>query len=330
MTAKLLSVIIPARNEKYLPNTIDDVLTHSSADTEVIAILDGTWPDPPLTDRERVTLIKTPTSIGQRASVNLGARVSEAEFVMKLDAHCAVDQDFDLKLAEPYHNRKLSADTTTIPRLYNLHVFDWICEACELNFYQADHPGTCNCGSTAFTEKLVWTPRWHKKTDYMCFDHEMHFQYWYKYHRHHSTRGDLSDLLSSNGPCFFMPRQRFYDIEGLDEKHGSWGQFGTEVACKSWLSGGRQVVNKSTWFAHYFRVGKLKFPYHISGNAQERAREYSRNLWLNNNWSKQVRPLSWLIEKFAPVKYWHDEVGAAALAAVMEAGKQFKGENHGT
>jgi len=39
------------------------------------------------------------------------------------------------------------------------------------------------------------------------------------------------------------------ELEGLDERHGFWGQFGTEISCKSWLSGGRQVVNKKTWFA---------------------------------------------------------------------------------
>jgi hypothetical protein len=151
----------------------------------------------------------------------------------------------------------------------------------------------------------------------------MHFQYWYKYHRHHSTRGDINDLMSSIGACFFMPRTRFFDIEGLDEAHGFWGQFGTEIACKSWLSGGRQVVNKKTWFAHYFRVGNLRFPYHISGDAQERARIYSRDLWLNNRWAKQTRPLSWLVEKFKPAKYWHDPVGASALAYIKEKEKSW-------
>ncbi len=37
---------------------------------------------------------------------------------------------------------------------------------------------------------------------------------------------------------------------------------------------------------------------------QERAREYSRDLWLNDKWDKAIHPLSWLIEKFAPVPDW--------------------------
>jgi glycosyltransferase involved in cell wall biosynthesis len=38
-----LSVIIPARNEQFLAHTIQDILAHSEADTEIIAVLDGQW-----------------------------------------------------------------------------------------------------------------------------------------------------------------------------------------------------------------------------------------------------------------------------------------------
>jgi len=39
----------------------------------------------------------------------------------------------------------------------------------------------------------------------------------------------------------------------------------------------------------------------------EIARERSRQLWLGNSWGGAVKPLSWLIEKFAPVPEWHEE-----------------------
>ena len=188
---KLLSVIIPARHEQFLPNTITDVLAHSGPDTEIIVICDGEWPITPIPDQPRLTFVRTPEPIGQRAAVNLGARLSEAEFIMKLDAHCAVDQDFDLKLAEPYHNHTLSYDTTTIPRLYNLHVFDWVCKSCGRNYYQADRPPKCRCGDDKFREEIVWQIRKNRLTDFMCFDHEMHFQYWYRYHRRPEAKCDI-------------------------------------------------------------------------------------------------------------------------------------------
>jgi hypothetical protein len=138
----------------------------------------------------------------------------------------------------------------------------------------------------------------------------MHFQYWRDYRKRPEAQPEIADTMSSVGACFFMPRDRFWQLGGLDENHGSWGQFGTEVSCKSWLSGGRQVVNKRTWFAHLFRTksgNEWGFPYHISGNAQDRAREYSRSLWLQNKWDMQTRPLRWLIDKFWAVAGWTDD-----------------------
>jgi hypothetical protein len=304
--ARDLSVLIPARCETWLSRTVEDVLAHAEMDTEVIAVLDGDWPDPPLVDHPKLTTLHVSQSIGQRAGTNVAARISEAEFVMKLDAHCSVDQGFDRKLIEPYRSGELTHDTTTIPRMYALHVFDWVCEGCGARYYQADPVPVCACGGTAFGIEPVWKIREFRLTDFGRFDNTMHWQYWKGYDKRPEAQGDIADVLSSVGAAFFMRRDRFFEIGGLDEAHGFWGQYGAEIACKSWLSGGRQVVNKRTWFAHMFRVGKLKFPYPLSGESQERARVYSRDLWLNDKWPKATKPLSWLIEKFKPVKGWHD------------------------
>ena len=307
MTAKDLSVLIPARCEQWLPNTIDDVLSNAECDTECIVVLDGYWPDPPIADRPNLTLIHVTEPIGQRGATNLAARASNAKYIMKLDAHCAVDNGFDRKLIAPYEDNTLAQDVTTIPRMYNLHVFNWLCPTCNKQYYQADPIATCPCGSTTFTQSVVWKPRMDRRTDFGRFDNEMHWQYWKSYERRKESGGTIAELLSSIGACFFMPRARFFDLGCLDEAHGFWGQFGTEIACKSWLSGGRQVVNKRTWYSHFFRVGQLKFPYPLSGNAQERARIYSRDLWLNDKWPSAKRPLSWLIDHFKPVPTWNDE-----------------------
>jgi glycosyltransferase involved in cell wall biosynthesis len=123
-TAKDVSVLIPARNEMFLRQTIEDVLAHMEADTEVIAVADGAWPDPPIVDHPRVILVHHSESIGQRAATNEAARISRAKYIMKLDAHCALDQGFDKKLMAPYEAGELDHNVTTIPRQYNLHAFD--------------------------------------------------------------------------------------------------------------------------------------------------------------------------------------------------------------
>jgi glycosyltransferase involved in cell wall biosynthesis len=317
-----LSVLIPARNEMWTARTVEDVLAHARADTEVIVVLDGVPADPPLPVNPRVQVIQLGESIGQRAAVDLAARLSSARYVMKLDAHCAVDHGFDSKLIAAA--RELSEDVAQIPAQYNLHAFNWVC-ACGETLYQGPTPTTCKCGQPHYTRDVIWHRRKNKLTTAWRFDTEPRFQYWRE--QQQTQVGSICDVMTSLGACFFMSRERFWQLGGLDEVAGSWGSFGIEVACKSWLSGGRHVVNRDTWFAHMFRTqgGDFSFPYQISASQQERARVRARELWFENTWPGQVRPLSWLIEHFAPIPVWHEKEGAEMLAKVMAAGVAFQG-----
>ena len=306
MLANGLSVIIPGRNEMFFRKTVENVLENMRGDTEIIAICDGSWPDPPIDDHPRVHVIHFAEPVGQRAAVNIGAGLSRAKYIMKLDAHCAVDEGFDEKLM-----KHCDYETTVIPRMYNLHGFDWVCPDGHRR-YQSP-PGPClepGCGKETVRE-IIWKPRLARRTDFARFDKTPQFQYWGAYKDRPAAQGKDCDVMCSVGAAFFMHRKRFFDLGGMDEAHGSWGQFGLEVACKAWLSGGRHLVNKRTWFSHMFRTQNegFGFPYPISHQAQERARQHSRWLWIDGNWPKAVHPLSWLVEKFAPVPGWHDSPG---------------------
>ena len=117
-----LSILIPARNEEFLKRTVEDILANIEADTEIIVTLDGKWADPPIIDNDRVHLIYTPTSIGQRAATNLARKLSKAKYIMKVDAHCSFDEGFDVKLMADIQD-----DWTVVPIMKNLHAFDWVC-----------------------------------------------------------------------------------------------------------------------------------------------------------------------------------------------------------
>ena len=326
MVKRDLSVIIPAREEMFLQKTIENVLENIEADTEVIAVLDGYWPEPPVLDNDRVVIIHHTVPVGQRGATNDGARLSQAKFVMKLDAHCAVDKGFDKKLMDGYE-----PDWTLVPTMWNLHAFDWKCNACGDRTYQGPEPEKCQkCGeSKGFERVMVWKPRDGRVTYSWRFDNEMHFQYWHHHRRRPETRrGSYIETMSFIGACWFMSRDRYWELEGLDENHGIWGQVGTEVSCKSWLSGGKLLTSKKTWFAHMFRTKNVGFgfPYPISGNAQERARKYSRDLWTNNKWPKQKHKLEWLVEKFKPIPGWHDAEGNLLTEPISEIEKRKKEE----
>lgn len=304
-----LSVLIPSRQEPFLRHTIEDVLVAIEADTEIIAICDGALPVEPIQDHPRLKLVLLPRSIGQRAATNMAARLSSAKYVMKLDAHCRVSKGFDAALIQD-----CQPDWTMVPTQYRLHVFDWKCSECGNRTYQGPTPtecAKCKMPGATFEQVLVWEPRFNKgASETWRFDRAMHFFYWYTLmdRPEIKAQGDLHDTMSLLGACWFLERQRYWDLDGLDESHGSWGGMGSEIACKTWLSGGRLVVTKRAWFAHLFRTqgGDFGFPYELKGSDQQKAREYSQDLWLNDKWPKAKHKLSWLIDKFAPVPDWHD------------------------
>jgi hypothetical protein len=143
----------------------------------------------------------------------------------------------------------------------------------------------------------------------MRFDNNLVFQYWRDFKKRPEAKPEIAPLMSSLGACWMMHRDRYWELGGMDEKTGSWGQMGVEVALKSVLSGGQHVVTKKTWYSHMFRTqgGDFGFPYHMSGRDQEAARKYSRWLWMGNNWPKSIHKLSWYIEKFWPVPDWSEK-----------------------
>jgi hypothetical protein len=288
-----LSVIIPARNEIFLGRTIADVLEHIEGDTEVIAILDGSWPADPIPDNPRLTLVHHSVSVGQRAAANEAARISSARYIMKVDAHCAFDQGFDVKMMN-----LMEDDITMVPVMRNLHAFDWVCEDGHRRYQSPSGPCT-ECGKPT-TRDVVWIPKPNPQSTAYRFDTNLHFQYWNEYGK--KRMGDLTETMSIQGSAFMVTREKYFELDLCSEIFHSWGQQGVEVACKTWLSGGRVLVNRTTWYAHMFRTqgGDFSFPYENDQTKIDENRQLSRELFANNKWPKAIHSFDWLLDKFKP------------------------------
>ena len=309
-----LSILIPARNEMFLAKTIEDILEHMEADTEVIAVMDGEWASDRVPQHDRVNVIKLSESVGQRAATNLACKLSKAKYVMKVDAHCSFDQGFDRKMLETFS--MTSDNVTMVPVMRNLWAFDWKCYHCGWKKYQGPTPEKCEqCGkSDKIRRKIVWKGKSNPQSTSYCFDPTPHFQYFedwkhrVPYIKEKEEKG-ITETMSLQGSCFMLTRKKYWDLDISEENFGGWGSQGIEVACKTWLSGGRVLVNHKTWYAHMFRTqgGDFSFPYPMSGQAQEKAKNYARELFFKNKWPKQIYSLSWLVEKFWPVKGWTDK-----------------------
>ncbi len=277
----MLSVVISALNEPYLQETIDSAFDKAKGEVEVIAILDGYRPE--IRDHKNLIVIYHPEPHGQRHSINEGARLARGKFFMKLDAHCIMDEGYDVKLAKdcPY-------DWTVIPRRY----------------------GVIEKG---------WVPRFKGRVDYMRLtspsekgDLGLRATVWMNY----SHDGELiDDVMTCQGSGWFQHLKRFWEHGGLDEGHGHWGAVGCEVGCKAWLSGGSLKVNKNTWYAHWQRGRKhtrdditisTSRYYHLPRQVVRDAHIYAKDLWFNNKWPLQKRDFKWLLDKFAPIPGWNN------------------------
>lgn len=295
-----LTIVIPARNEEFLSETLEDITKNKRGNTKIIAILDGEWPIKPIKDHEDIVLIHHSKSIGQRAATNEAVRMCQSKYVMKVDAHCAFDEGFDVKMMDVIQD-----DWTMAPLMKNLHVFNWVCESGHKR-YQSPSGPCKECGKPT-KKDVVWYPKPSPNSTSYRFDRTLHFQYFNEFKRRPEGKGPISESMSLQGSCFMLTRDKYIELDICDETFGSWGQQGTEVACKTWLSGGKVMVNHNTWYAHMFRTqgGDFGFPYKQDNKQVDHARKYSRELFLNNTWPQAIHPIEWLIERFKPVPDWH-------------------------
>jgi len=156
---------------------------------------------------------------------------------------------------------------------------------------------------------VVWVAKTNPQSKSYCFDKEPHFRYFRAFSKRPEGRGALTETMSLQGSCFMMTREKYHELDACDESFGSWGSQGIEVACKTWLSGGQVICNQKTWYAHLFRTqgGDFGFPYCMSVRQTDHAKARARELFFEGKWPGIVRPLSWLVKKFAPVPGWEKE-----------------------
>lgn len=114
----MISIVIPAKNEPYLQNTVDSILENAEGDFEIIVGLDGYKEK--LRKHPKVTVGYIPKGIGQRAATNALVTLAKGEYIMKTDAHCLFSQGFDVSLMEDIDDKTILA-----PYLLSLDAEKW-------------------------------------------------------------------------------------------------------------------------------------------------------------------------------------------------------------
>lgn len=290
----MLSVIIPSRNISSWPftqKTVNDLFEKAVGDIEVIVVLDGYVLNPPLQARENLKIIHNKTSQGMRPAINTGVALAKGKYIMKCDDHCMFAKGYDVALAQDCDYNWLA-----VPSRYSLDGDNW-----ELGYGPIDY--------------LYLTYPFAKDDQ---FGYGFHGKKWHgeqgftgKYFYREKQRRDIriDDMLTFQGSLWFMHKYYFYKIGGMQYEGYIDHQEAQEMGFKVWLSGGRCVVNKNTWYAHLHKGAKHGRGYHLLRHKMIQSQIYSTDLWMNNRWEGQVRKLKWLIEhpSWWPLECWPDD-----------------------
>ena len=273
-----VSVIVPSRNEQFLQHTVTDLLTKAAGDVEIIVILDGYWPVPILADDPRLRIVHFSTPHGMRAGINAGAAVARGKYLMKVDAHCMFAEGWDEAL-----QLDCDDDWLVVPRRKRLDAENWCIQ---------------DVGKPDVDYEFLSYPWW--KPDQIG----LHGTIWVERALARKEMG-LDEDMSFQGSCWFMPRLFFERIGQLQEEgYGTFIGEPQELGLKVWLSGGTQMRNKRTWYAHLHKGNKYGRGYHVNTTELKNGNMYSADFWYNNRWPERVRDLEWLVEHFWPCPSW--------------------------
>jgi len=90
------SIIISAKNEKYLNRTINSLIENATGDIEILVGLDGCKYD--IIENEIVTVLQYNKHIGRRKISNQLVKLSTGKYLFEVDAHCSITYGWDTKL----------------------------------------------------------------------------------------------------------------------------------------------------------------------------------------------------------------------------------------
>src|SRR3990167_1496670 len=258
-----LSVVIPSRNAggiNFCSKTIQDILEKAVTEIEVIVNVDEKWPEPLLQDK-RITYIHPPSPRGLRQGINACVRLARGKYILKTDDHCLFGQGFDKILIDSH----LEDNWVQIPRRYALNAEEWKIEERIDNKYPIDY-------------MYLDFPRKGK-----AHDDGMHGVPW-RERLEERKDIEIDDTPSLQGSCYFMTKNHFDNfLKELDPtNYGHFAQESQEIGFKTWLGGGRMVVNKKTYYAHLHKGHRYGRMYNLDDKDHVRGANWSAEHWLNN------------------------------------------------
>ena len=213
----MVSIILPSWKDPLLTKTIADLLLKAEGEIEIIAVLDGYWPDFELINDPRVKYVHLGKNRGMRGAINAGVLVSKGEFICRMDEHQMVGQGFDKILAKTCRDNWI-----VTPRRFFLDPVKWeVMDLPPVDYMKLKISGGKFTGVA----------------------------------RSGDDKRKIQESQAMQGSFWFMKRKWWDDVIGelQTEGYGPLIQDSHEMVFKTWKAGGALVVNKNTWHAHKHR-----------------------------------------------------------------------------
>lgn len=227
-----VSVIIPARNERHLQPTIDDLLAKAAGDVELIPVLDGVLADghfQPLREDPRVKPLRKPIAEGMRPAINDAAQLATGQYLLKCDGHVIVGEGYDAIL-----KADCDADWLVVPTRHSIEPTTWTIKRRDYNYSILTYPFLPSMYGAGF----------HAVTLDQSLNKIVN-----------ASRADrpIDDILCAQGSLWFQHRAYFLRFPPLDHASLYFYQENQEVTLRVLATGGRAVINKRTAYGHWHK-----------------------------------------------------------------------------
>lgn len=244
-----LSVIIPSYKDPLLHKTIQSLLDNAEGEIEIIAVLDGYWPETPVNEDVRVRVLHLGKNVGMRRAINAGVAIARGEYIMRTDEHCSFGKGYDVILT-----RDCKPNWIVTPRRYFLDPVKW--EVMDIPYIDYEMLVTQSVGEAKKYTGFPWPERTKGRKDIM-----------------------IDETMAMQGSVWVMSRSWWDKVIGelQTQGYGSMYQDQHEMIFKTWKAGGKMMVNKNTWFAHRHN----SFPRHhdISHGSQQKELQAFYDQW---------------------------------------------------
>jgi len=275
---KKVSALVLSRNEVFLKETVDDLFNKATGDFEVIVVLDEK--DQYLKPRKNLIVHKKKGKPGLRSAINQAIDVASGKYVIKTDAHCMFGEGFDEIL-----KAECEDNWVVIPRRYSLLPEEW-----KRNFSRP----IIDYEYFPFPYRVLTSVRSGGK--------------WYE---RATDRKELmlDETMAMQGSCWFTTKKHMKNIGGYKVDTSTGDEFvleSEELANKTWLSGGKCMMNKRTWYAHLHK-GSRGRGYFLSSAAMKRQRVFHIDYWMHDRWPKATRTMEWFVSQFWPIPGWDED-----------------------